>query len=97
MTSEVPQQPNLQLPLAKPLDRRALVDYIQGTPGLQETDYLEWKVGYDLSRRPVAAQVAKHLIGFANRKRSRRRLTISRPSKRALRLAHRLVLDSMSG
>lgn len=37
------------------------------TAGLQETDYLEWKTAYDLSKNPGAAATSKHLIGFANR------------------------------
>ena|GEM_PF-4630040 len=36
-------------------------------PELQETDYLEWKCGYDLSKKTDAAKVSKQLIGFANR------------------------------
>ena len=40
-------------------------------PALQETDYLEWKSGYDLSAKPGAGKTAKQLIGFANRDPSR--------------------------
>jgi len=51
----------------KPSERVAIVEYIYATPNLQETDYLEWKAGYDLSKRPGAAATARHLIGMANR------------------------------
>jgi hypothetical protein len=51
----------------KPSERVAIVEYIHATPNLQETDYLEWKTGYDLSKRPGAAATARQLIGMANR------------------------------
>lgn len=57
-------------PARGPLERRAVVEYVLNTPELQETDYLEWKSGYDLSTRPGAAATAKQLIGFANRDES---------------------------
>ncbi len=68
MTSD---PPDTSAPLAKPLDRLALVEYVFGSPALQENGSLEWKVGYDLSSRPDAAKTAKQLIGFANREVSR--------------------------
>lgn len=48
-------------------ERVTLVEYIHGTPKLQETDYLEWKSFYDLSTKPGAASASRHLIGFGNR------------------------------
>ena len=51
----------------KPSERVAIVEHIYATPNLQETDYLEWKTGYDLSKRPGAAATARQLIGMANR------------------------------
>ena len=48
-------------------ERLAIVRYVLGAPRLQETDYLEWKAGYDLSKNSGAVAAAKHLIGFANR------------------------------
>ena len=48
----------------------AIVEHVLNTPGLQETDYLEWKTGYDLRTNPGAAATGKHLIGFANRDRA---------------------------
>ncbi len=59
--------PDFSVVARKPMERRLIVEYVLNTPGLQETDYLEWKTGYDLSARPGAAATAKHLIGFANR------------------------------
>lgn len=61
------REPDLARPVKGPNERRALVEYVLSTAELQETDYLEWKRVYDLSTRPGAASVAKHLIGFANR------------------------------
>lgn len=52
-------------------ERVTLVDYIHGTPKLQETDYLEWKSYYDLSTKPGAASASRHLIGFGNREPGR--------------------------
>jgi hypothetical protein len=51
----------------RPSERLAVVQHILTTAGLQETDYLEWKAGYDLSTNTGAAATSKHLIGFANR------------------------------
>jgi len=47
--------------------RLAVVRHVFATEHLQESDFLEWKSGYDLSANPGAAATAKHLIGFANR------------------------------
>jgi hypothetical protein len=55
----------------KPSERVAIVEYVAGTPELQETDYVEWKSAYDLSDRVGAAKVARGLIGLANRERRR--------------------------
>ena len=54
----------------RPTERLAVVQHVLQTAGLQETDYLEWKTGYDLSTNPGAAATARHLIGFANRDRA---------------------------
>jgi hypothetical protein len=51
----------------KPSEHLAIVEYVHQTASLQETDYLEWKSGYDLSKRPGAAATARQLIGMANR------------------------------
>jgi hypothetical protein len=51
----------------RPSERVAIVEYIYATPSLQEADYLEWKTGYDLSKRPGAAATARQLVGMANR------------------------------
>ncbi len=59
--------PGLGRPIRSPVDRRALVQYIRDSSAPQEKDWVEWKTGYDLTRRPGRASVAKHLIGFANR------------------------------
>ena len=40
---------------------------MRDSSALQEKDWVEWKVGYDLTKNPGRASVAKHLIGFANR------------------------------
>ena len=61
------QPPDLSRPLRRPSERLALVEYVAGSPSLQENEHLEWKSGYDLSRRPDAGKVAKQLIGFSNR------------------------------
>src|SRR5690349_2932284 len=61
------QPPDLRRPLRRPSERLALVEYIAASPTLQENEHLEWKSGYDLSRRPDAGKMAKQLIGFANR------------------------------
>lgn len=41
--------------------------WVRDTSGLQEPDWLEWKAGYDLMRKPGRAATAKHLLGLANR------------------------------
>ncbi len=62
-----PPVPDFSALARRPSERLAIVRYIRDNPGLQETEYLEWKTGYDLRTRPGAAATAKHLIGFANR------------------------------
>jgi hypothetical protein len=51
----------------RPSDRLAIVAHVYGTANLQETEYLEWKSAYDLSKRPGAAAAARQMIGMANR------------------------------
>jgi hypothetical protein len=58
---------NLTQRLRRPSERLALVEYIASSPTLQENEHLEWKSGYDLGKRPDAGEVAKQLVGFANR------------------------------
>ncbi len=62
-----PHVPDFSTLARKPSERLAIVRYVRDRPGLQETDYLEWKTVYNLSTRPEAAATSKHLIGFANR------------------------------
>lgn len=70
MSSSTPSPgPDLSRLARRPTERLAIVEHVLNTPGLQETDYLEWKSGYDLSTNPGAAATGKHLIGFANRHR----------------------------
>ena len=65
--STTPQSPDFSRFARKPSERVAIVEHVYTTPDLQETDYLEWKAGYDLSKRPGAAATARQLIGMANR------------------------------
>jgi len=65
VTSSQPSSPPNNL--RQPSERLALVRWVRDLPGLQEPDWLEWKRGYDLTRKPGRATTAKHLIGFANR------------------------------
>lgn len=64
--TEVPV-PDFAVRARRPSERLAIVEHILGTPGLQETDYLEWKMGYDLAKRPGAVSTAKQLMAMANR------------------------------
>jgi hypothetical protein len=63
----LPPTPDLTHLALKPSERLAIVEQVHQTPGLQETNYLEWKSGYDLSKRAGAAATARQLIGMANR------------------------------
>ncbi len=63
----VPATPDFSTLARRPSERLAIVEYVRDTPNFQETDYLEWKSAYDLSKRPEAGATSKHLIGFANR------------------------------
>src|SRR6516165_3039834 len=46
----------------------ALVDAIYNSPmGIQETNWLEWKIGLDLGTAAGRFAVAKTILGFANR------------------------------
>src|SRR4051812_36714127 len=51
----------------RPSERKALIELIHDSAQLQETDWLEWKSGYDLTKPAGRAATAKHIIGFANR------------------------------
>lgn len=62
-----PPVPDFSKRARRPSELRTIVEYILASPVLEETDYLEWKSGYDLSTRPGAASTAKQLIGMANR------------------------------
>jgi len=65
--SASPVQPDFSELARRQSDRAAIVDYIFRTPGVQESDFLEWKSGYDLTQKPGRAATSKHLIAFANR------------------------------
>jgi len=60
---------DLSLPIGRPSDRRRLIEGIlDGTLGVDETTWLEWKSQVDWdSPVDVAIKVARHLIAFANR------------------------------
>ena len=62
-----PAPPSPPSSIRQALERQALVRWVRDTPGLQEPDWLEWKAGYDLTRKPGRAAIAKHLLGLANR------------------------------
>lgn len=51
----------------RPSERTALVEYIEATPELQETEWLEWKSSYDLATSVGRGSTARQIIGFANR------------------------------
>lgn len=59
--------PNWHKDAKKPSELNAIVQSIAEDPNSQESDFIEWKSGYDLSTRFYAAKTAKQLIGFANR------------------------------
>jgi hypothetical protein len=48
-----PPTPDFSHLARRPSERLAIVEHILNTSGLQETDYLEWKTGYDLSANPA--------------------------------------------
>lgn len=50
-----------------PSDLLAVVEHVVGTPQLDETDYLGWTTGDDLSTEQDAGGTARHLIAFGNR------------------------------
>jgi schlafen family protein len=57
-----------------PNARLRLVEAIRdAAPGVQETDWLEWKSAADLEDKAWQGETATHLIGFANRDPSRAR------------------------
>ncbi len=68
--STPPTPPDFSHLARRPSERVAIVEHVLNTAELQETNYLEWKTGYDLSTNPGAAATGKHLIGFANRDRA---------------------------
>lgn len=60
--------PGSVTPARRPSDRRAVVEYVYDVAhGLQETDWLEWKSRYDLTKGAGRAATAKQILGFANR------------------------------
>lgn len=65
MTPPAPPSPPSSIRQAS--ERQALVRWVRDTPGLQEPDWLEWKLAYDLTKKPGRATTAKHLLGLANR------------------------------
>ena len=46
---------------------KLVADLVASPANMQELDSIEWKATIDLTEKPRRAQVAKHLIGFANR------------------------------
>lgn len=60
-------------PARKPSERRAIVRYVYETTEAIETDWLEWKSTFDLSRPKYRAATAKHILAFANRHPDRAR------------------------
>lgn len=55
------------VPLRTQDELHALVQAIYDTPGAQETNWLEWKCGHDLSKTEGRFAVSKAILGFANR------------------------------
>lgn len=51
----------------RPSDRQQVLDWIYRTAGAQETAWVEWKTGYDLTAGPGRLAVARQIIGMANR------------------------------
>lgn len=55
-------------PYRRPSERRGLVEAIHAErPSSQETDWLEWKSTLDLTIKRDRANLARHIIAFANR------------------------------
>src|SRR6266851_334180 len=67
--SGVRRELDLSRPIRPPTDQRSLVEGIlDGSLGVDETTWLEWKSQVDWdSSVDVAIKVARHVIGFANR------------------------------
>jgi hypothetical protein len=66
-TQTPPPGPDFTKLARRPTERLAIVPHVFATTSLQETEYLEWKIGYDLSAKTGVAGISKHLTGFANR------------------------------
>ncbi len=64
---DVASVPGSTGPARRPSDRLAVVKHVHDTEDLQETDWLEWKSGYDLTKPASRAAAAKHILGFADR------------------------------
>lgn len=53
------------------LQLRALVDAVVAAGGADEGEWLEWKSALDLSSHEACGSVARHVLGFANRRPER--------------------------
>lgn len=52
----------------RPSERLAVVDYVvRAQPGAIETEWLEWKIGVDLTTPAGRGLVGRYVLGFANR------------------------------
>jgi hypothetical protein len=52
-------------------DRAGLVRAIVAAQPEDELDWIEWKVAGDLSKGPTQGTIARHILGMANRRRTR--------------------------
>ena len=69
MTSSGTPQPTLDLgrPLRGIDDLERLATYVHQANPKNESDWLEWKIGLDLTAAEGRFEAAKHILGFANR------------------------------
>ncbi|HXN01437.1 MAG TPA: hypothetical protein VN973_06050 [Candidatus Dormibacteraeota bacterium] len=67
--SRVRRELDLSQPIRRPSDQRRLIEGIlDGSLGVDETTWLEWKSRVDWRNdAEIATNVARHIIGFANR------------------------------
>ena len=55
-------------PFLTPSSRRKLAEAVRDAPAAEsEPDWLEWKSAVDLGEKRWSAEIARHIIGFANR------------------------------
>jgi hypothetical protein len=69
MADEMSRPPQLGVsrPLRGVADLELLIDYVLGTSPNNETNWLEWKRGLDLSTPAGRFEVSRHILGFGNR------------------------------